>query len=87
MDVRLQLRTDDGAAIYVQYHGLLEINAVVAQAMATGGGTTYEDQYFRTTPRLESGDARYQWVNQTLFVGRGHVVEGGRVEYEVYRVV
>lgn len=61
IDVRLQFKTFDGASIFVQYFGLLEINEVVASALATGGGTRYEDQYFRTAPRLETGDPRYSW--------------------------
>src|SRR5882757_1634137 len=33
IDVRLQFETDDGAHVYLQYFGLLEINQVVGQAM------------------------------------------------------
>jgi hypothetical protein len=87
LDVRMQFKTDDDALVYVQYFGLLEMNATVAQAIAGGGGTTYEDQYFRTTPRLETGDERYAWCNQSVFVARGHLLEGPRVEYEVYRAL
>jgi hypothetical protein len=87
IDVRLQFETDDDARVYVQYFGLLELNQVVAQALATGAATTYEDQYFRTTPRFETGDPRYAWMNQNVFVARGHVREGVGVEYEVYRVL
>jgi hypothetical protein len=87
IDVRLQFETHDGAHVYLQYFGLLEINQVVGQAMATGAGTSYEDQYFRTTPRFETGDPRYAWMNQGVFVARGRLCEGGGVEYEVSRVL
>jgi hypothetical protein len=87
IDVRLQLQTHDDAFVYMQYFGLLELNAAVADAMASGGGTTYEDQYFRITPRIETGDPRYAWMNTSVFVARGHVVEGLQVEYEVFRVL
>jgi hypothetical protein len=87
IDVRLQFETDDNAHVFVQYFGLLEINQVVGQALATGGATTYGDQYFRTTPRLETGDPRYAWMNQSVFVARGHLREGSGVEYEVFRVL
>ena len=87
IDVRLQFKTGDGALIYVQYHGLLEINQIAGQAMATAAGTRYEDQYFRTTPRLETGDSRYAWVNQSVVVARGRLLDGLRVEYQVYRVL
>jgi len=85
LDVRAQIRTDDGAVIYAQYGGLLELNEVVMGAMAPGGSTGFDDQYFRTTPRLETGDERYAWVNSTLFVGEGRMHENG-VEYRIFRV-
>ena len=84
LDVRAQVQTPDGAVIYVHYTGVLEMNEAVQRAMA-GGETGFDDQYFRTAPRLETGDPRYAWVNTTLFVARGRLVPGG-VEYEVHRV-
>jgi hypothetical protein len=87
IDVRLQFRTDDGASVYIQYVGLLELNAAALGAIATGGATTYEDQYFRTTLRVETGDTRYTWMNESVFVARGHLTEGPGVEYEVFRVL
>jgi hypothetical protein len=85
LDVRAQIQTDDGAVIYAQYGGLLELNEAVMGAMAAGGATGFDDQYFRTTPRLETGDERYAWVNTTLFVGEGRLHESG-VEYRVHRL-
>lgn len=55
LDVRGQLETDDGATIYFSYGGLLERNAKVQAASASRGQTGYDDQYFRITPRLETG--------------------------------
>lgn len=86
LDVRAQMLTDDGAAIYVSYHGVLEMNAKVQAALAAVDGTDYPDQYFRTAPRLETGDPRYAWVNHTLFVAAGRIRPGRVVEYKVYRV-
>lgn len=85
LDVRAQIQTDDGAVIYAQYGGLLELNERVLAAMAPGGSTDFSDQYFRTTPELETGDERYAWVNTTLFVGEGRLHETG-VEYKLYRL-
>ena len=57
----------------------------VMVAMAAGDqGTELEDQCFRITPRLETGDARYAWVDQAVFIARGRLTGGG-VMYEVYR--
>ena len=85
LDVRAQLITDDGAAIFLSYNGLLERNPRVVAA-AGGGETQFEDQYFRTLVRMETGAPAYAWVNTTLFVGRGRIASGG-VEYELFRVI
>jgi Protein of unknown function (DUF3237) len=87
LDVRLQFKTEDGALVYIQYLGLLELNAKVDEVMGGGAGTDYSDQYLRATLRLETSDERYAWLNQSVFVARGHFLEGPKVEYEVYRVL
>lgn len=87
LDVRVQIVTDDGAVIYLSYNGLLEMNEAIQGVLAGGEtGTDYGDQYFRTTPRLETGDERYAWVNQTVFVAEGRALPGPKVEYRVSRV-
>ncbi|MET0153450.1 MAG: DUF3237 domain-containing protein [Candidatus Binatia bacterium] len=88
LDVRAQFVTNDGAAIYAQYFGLLQLTDKVQQALAAPEvGTDFADQYFRSAPRFETGDPRYAWLNQTLFVGEGRIRPGRTVEYKVYRVV
>jgi Protein of unknown function (DUF3237) len=85
VDVRGQIETDDGAFIYTQYTGLLELNDKVLNATTTGSATDWDDQYFRTTPRFETGDERYRWLTTSLFLAEGHLLAGG-VEYHVFRV-
>ena len=84
-DVRLQFLTHDGAHVYVQYTGLLELNEMVKSALAEGEGTDFGDQYFFTNPRMESGDERYAWVNTTFFIGEGRILPELGVEYRVWR--
>jgi len=86
LDVRTQIRTDDGALIFVHYPGLIEMRPATLDALKNGTATRIEDQYFRTTPRFETGNARYAWLNQSLFVGAGRIIEGIGVEYRVHRV-
>jgi len=85
LDVRAQCKTDDGAMIYLAYFGILEVNEKVQKAMADGSETDWGDQYFRTNPRFETGDPRYTWLNQGLFVAEGRIRAGRGVEYRVYR--
>lgn len=84
-DVRLQVETHDGAFLYIQYLGLIELNEAVQSALAKGAGTEYDDQYFFTNPRIETGDERYAWLNTTFFVGEGHFLPNNSVEYRVWR--
>jgi hypothetical protein len=85
VDVRLQAETHDGAYLYIRYVGLLGLNDAVTGALESGAGTDYGDQYFFTNPRIETGDERYAWLNQTFFVGEGHILPGLGVEYRVSR--
>lgn len=84
LDVRGTIETDDGAFIYLHYHGLLEMNEKVGGALATGGATDYGDSYFMTAPRFETGDSRYSWINNIIAVGEGRVQPGPAVEYNVF---
>lgn len=84
IDVRLQIRTDDGAVLLMTYTGSLELNKAASSALA-GGETAFDDHYFRIHARIESGEERYAWVNRTLFVGEGRLVPDG-VEFVMYRV-
>jgi Protein of unknown function (DUF3237) len=86
LDVRLTIHTHDGAHIYVQYFGVIEYTEAALAANAGQRSSEYHEHYFRTSPRLESGDPRYEWVNRTLFVARGRLHPGPVVEYEVFRV-
>ncbi len=85
VDVRAQVETHDGAHIYVQYIGLLEMNEAVQRAIETEGATQISDQHFYVNPRMETGDERYAWVNTTFFVGEGRIAAGLGVEYQIWR--
>ena len=85
LDVRGQVMTDDGAAIYITYPGILQLNEAMMNATASGAGTGFDDQYFRATPSFETGDERYRWLTQSAFLARGRALEGGGVAYEVFR--
>ena len=62
---------------------MIEYNDAAHAANAGERSSDYADHYFRTAPRLETGDERYAWVNRTLFVGEGRLHPGPVVEYRV----
>ena len=89
MDVRIQLLTDDGAVLCARYRGPAETNDRLQAAIAGSEPTGFDDQHIRTWWELESGDPRYAWVNQAIFVGeaRFQPTEAGApgFEHRVYR--
>ena len=75
IDVRAMLRTDDGARIFVQYNGRLDVSRGWQFPM-----TAY------VAPRFETGDKRYAWLNRIQAVGKGTINEDLSVDYEWYEV-
>jgi len=69
LDVRLTLKTDDGALILVTYNG-------IGQTTATGAS-------LRIAPLFETGDPRYVWLTRLQAVGIGERV-GTTVKYDIY---
>jgi hypothetical protein len=86
LDVRATFETHDNAIIYVQYQGVLVMTDDVQKALAGEGQTEYGDTYFMTSPRMETGDERYKWLNHTVCVAQGRL-RPNRVEYQVFQVV
>jgi hypothetical protein len=83
VDVRATLKTHDGAFIYVQYMGKLQLNETTAAALAAGRDTAYGDTYFMTQPRFETGSATYAWLNSVVAVAEGRIIPSG-VEYRIF---
>ncbi|KST65711.1 DUF3237 domain-containing protein [Mastigocoleus testarum] len=87
MDCRTQIQTNDGAYIYVIYLGLVEANETFRLAVKEKKETKFDNQYIRAYFTLETGDPRYNWVNQALFIGEARLVKNGPgMEHKVYRL-
>jgi hypothetical protein len=86
IDVRLTFRTVDRALIYVQFFGLLQLTPAIMSIAGGNTPTNFGEQYIFVNPRMETGDPRYSWVNQTVFIGEGRLLPGPRIEIHVYRV-
>ena len=68
LDARYTLETDDGALIYVRNHGYRHGPADVMRRLAAGETVDASLYYMRTTPRFETGDERYAWLNRMVCV-------------------
>jgi hypothetical protein len=69
LDVRLTLKTDDGALILVTYNGI--------------GRTTETGASLRAAPLFETGDSRYAWLTRLQAVAVGERI-GSAIAYDVY---
>jgi uncharacterized protein DUF3237 len=69
LDVRLTLKTDDGALILVTYNGI--------------GQTTVTGATLRAAPLFETGDSRYAWLTRLQAVAVGERV-GTTLSYDIY---
>ncbi|MCO5097773.1 MAG: DUF3237 domain-containing protein [Rhodocyclaceae bacterium] len=85
VEARFTMETQDGALIYVQNQGIRR--AAPEQVRRMMGGETVDPAgyYFRMTPRFETGDPRYDWLNGVMAVASG--MRGpASVAYDVYAV-
>lgn len=90
LDVRLTVKTDDGALIYVTYNGI-ERDSEVTESKSKRGETLRANdvKYWIIAPTFETSAAKYSWLNEIQAVGK--MVEfkdgaGGFVKYEIYAV-
>ena len=71
LDLRVTLETDDGALIHMASFGLRHGPPDVLASLARGERVDPAAYYFRTTPRFETADPRYAFLNRLLAVSTG----------------
>lgn len=74
LDVRATLETDDGALIFVQHNGRCDFSDPASP------GPVY------TTPRFETGDERYAWLNRLQAVMKGRSDGTTLIAYRMYEL-
>lgn len=85
LDARYTLETSDGALIYVRNRGYRHGSPEVLKKLSSGESVDPSLYYMRTTPRFETGDARYAWLNRIVCVATG-ARRPAAVELEVFEV-
>jgi hypothetical protein len=87
LDVRITLRTDDGALIYARYPGLRRATPEVLLRWARGEAVDPGEYYFRTTPLFETSAPQYAWLNSIIAVGVGERRPPSRVAYSIFEIL
>jgi hypothetical protein len=86
LNVRLVLRTEDGALIGMTYQGLRHGPADIIARIEKGEVVDPASYYFRINPLFETEAAKYDWINRVIAVGIGHRFADGPV-YNVFEVL
>jgi hypothetical protein len=84
-DIRYTLKTDGGALLYVQAHGVRHGKPDVLARLAAGEDVDPSEYTFRTTVSIETSSRELAWLNDGVFIAVGARRPGG-VSYDVYVV-
>jgi hypothetical protein len=84
IDVRMTVRTDDGALIYVSYNGIVSVTRSNFERMAKGAVLTSADMYFIIAPTFETAHEKYAWLNHIQAIGKVAAVKGGEGGFVTY---
>jgi hypothetical protein len=85
IDVRLTLKTDDGATVYLAYAGRMVGQGDAMARFRKGEKLAAEDYSLTIMAKFECGDPRYAWLNDAIVVGTGAQTPTGPV-YTLFEV-
>jgi hypothetical protein len=85
-NVRLVLRTDDDALIYMYYTGVRHGSPEVMQRIADGETVDPSEYYLRNAPFFETASPKYDWLNRIVSVGVGRRMPN-HAAYDVFEIL
>ena len=85
IDVRLTLKTDDGAPIYLAYQGRFAATSEAMARFGKGALLAPGEYSLAITARLECGDTRYDWLNDLVIAGTGEQTLAGPI-YSLFAI-
>jgi hypothetical protein len=86
LDVRLVLKTTDGALIVMMYHCLRAGPPSVIEKLDKGEAVDPRSYYFRMNPMFETSSPKYDWMNRIIAIGTGHRLPDGPL-YSIFEVL
>jgi hypothetical protein len=86
LEAKYAFQTDDGAVIYVENRGIRFGPVELLQRLKRGEPVDPGLIYFRTVPKFETGDEKYRWLMESLFVGSA-ARHADRVVIDVHQVL
>ncbi|TXL69814.1 DUF3237 domain-containing protein [Vineibacter terrae] len=86
LDVRLTLRTQDDALIYMTYRGMRHGPQWVMDRLNKGEKVDPSEYYFRTAPMFETASEKYSFLNRIMSIGVGRREAAGPI-YDIFQVL
>ena len=86
LDVRLVLRTTDGALIVMTYQCLRAGRPAVMEKLDKGEEVDPATYYFRMSPMFETSAPKYDWMNRIIAIGTGYRRADGPI-YSLFEVL
>ncbi|HTV48569.1 MAG TPA: DUF3237 domain-containing protein [Phycisphaerae bacterium] len=86
LDVRLVLRTTDGALIVMTYQCLRAGPPSIIEKLDRGETVDPMNYYFRMNPMFETSSPKYDWINRIIAIGIGHRLPDGPL-YSIFEIL
>jgi Protein of unknown function (DUF3237) len=86
LDVRLLLKTTDGALIVMTYQVLRHGPPAVMQALDRGETVDPASYYFRLSGLFETAASKYDWLNRVIAIGIGDRPPDGPI-YNIFELL
>jgi hypothetical protein len=86
LDVRIVLKTTDGALIAMTYQALRAGSPDVLAKIDHGEIVDPNDYYFRLSGLFETAADKYDWLNRIIAIGVGDRRAGGPI-YDIFQVL
>ena len=86
LNVRLLLKTTDGALIKLAYKGVRHGPPEIVAQLERGEDIPPGSLYFRITGAFETASTPYDWINRLLVVGTGHRFPTGPI-YSLFELL
>jgi hypothetical protein len=86
LNVRLVLKTKDGALISMTYRGIRYGPPDVMASIDKGEVVDPTSYYFRINPLFETANTSYDWLNRVVAIGIGHRRADGPI-YSIFEIL
>ncbi|MEM9726327.1 MAG: DUF3237 domain-containing protein [Pseudomonadota bacterium] len=87
LDVRFSLMLDDGFPALVEYNGIVKMTPEQFEKGQTEAGIDVDAVYFYATPYISTDSEKYAWLNDHVFIGKIVHFGGGKVVYDIFKLV